>query len=113
MVTVVLEVREGERRTSELRYESPTLLTLGRGTDRTLVLEDPAVPPQLSRKHCAVQITPPRVWVRDLGSKNGTFVNGRRLVPAPGPFRAPAKGVASRWAAATASSWATSRSRCA
>lgn len=32
-----------------------------------------------SRHHCLLEIDPPRCYLRDLGSKNGTFVNGRRI----------------------------------
>ena len=34
---------------------------------------------EVSRRHCAVQIDLGVVWVEDLGSRNGTFVNGRRV----------------------------------
>ena len=33
----------------------------------------------VSRRHCAVRIEPDVVWVEDLGSRNGTFVNGQRI----------------------------------
>jgi pSer/pThr/pTyr-binding forkhead associated (FHA) protein len=32
-----------------------------------------------SRRHCAFTFRKGRVWVKDLGSRNGTFVNGMRL----------------------------------
>jgi serine/threonine-protein kinase len=32
-----------------------------------------------SRNHCLLEINPPRSFLRDLGSTNGTFVNGRRV----------------------------------
>jgi hypothetical protein len=32
-----------------------------------------------SRHHCLLEIAPPRVFLRDLGSTNGTFVNGQRV----------------------------------
>jgi predicted component of type VI protein secretion system len=34
---------------------------------------------EVSRRHCAVRIEPGIVWVEDLGSRNGTFVNGQRI----------------------------------
>ena len=38
---------------------------------------------QLSRRHASVTRTPDRrVVIEDLGSSNGTFVNGRRIVGA-------------------------------
>src|SRR5262249_50006259 len=33
----------------------------------------------VSRHHCQLDIDPPVVRVRDLGSRNGTFVNGRNI----------------------------------
>jgi len=34
---------------------------------------------EVSRRHCEVRLEPGIVWVEDLGSRNGTFVNGRRI----------------------------------
>jgi pSer/pThr/pTyr-binding forkhead associated (FHA) protein len=33
----------------------------------------------VSRRHCLVEIAPASVSIRDLGSLNGTFVNGRKI----------------------------------
>ena len=33
----------------------------------------------VSRRHCEVVVGPADVWVADLGSRNGTFVNGRKI----------------------------------
>jgi serine/threonine-protein kinase len=30
----------------------------------------------ISRHHCHLEMHAPLIWVRDLGSKNGTFING-------------------------------------
>jgi hypothetical protein len=46
--------------------------TLGRSRSCTIQLEDPV----LSRQHCAITVDEGRVVVADLGSSNGTFVNG-------------------------------------
>ena len=34
---------------------------------------------EVSRRHCAVIVGPADVWAQDLGSRNGTFVNGQRI----------------------------------
>ncbi|MBI4614366.1 MAG: protein kinase [Planctomycetes bacterium] len=39
--------------------------------------------PGLSRNHCVIELAPPRVVLRDLGSRNGTLLNGRRVDEAP------------------------------
>jgi pSer/pThr/pTyr-binding forkhead associated (FHA) protein len=33
----------------------------------------------VSRQHCILRVTPENVFIRDLGSRNGTLVNGRRV----------------------------------
>ncbi len=33
----------------------------------------------VSRRHCQVTVEPTQVWVEDLGSRNGTFVNGAKI----------------------------------
>lgn len=47
----------------------------GRSTEADLVLADDAV----SRKHARFFAKRGRIWVRDLGSRNGTIVNGDRV----------------------------------
>jgi predicted component of type VI protein secretion system len=37
---------------------------------------------EVSRRHCAVIVGPSDVWVEDLKSRNGTFLNGTRIEPA-------------------------------
>jgi len=49
--------------------------TVGRGDHNTLTIRDNAV----SETHCEILVFGPEVIVRDLGSSNGTFVNGVRL----------------------------------
>ncbi|MGQ0735053.1 MAG: FHA domain-containing protein, partial [Acidobacteriota bacterium] len=48
-------------------------VTIGRDDGNTLPIVDPA----LSRRHCVVDPGGPRLVIRDLGSRNGVFVNGR------------------------------------
>jgi hypothetical protein len=48
---------------------------LGRGEAATLRLGDPSV----SRSHARVRLDGPRVFLEDLGSKNGLWSSGRRL----------------------------------
>jgi pSer/pThr/pTyr-binding forkhead associated (FHA) protein len=49
--------------------------TVGRSDANTLVIRDDSV----SARHCEILTYGPEVIVRDLGSSNGTFVNGTRL----------------------------------
>lgn len=49
--------------------------TVGRGNQNTLTIHDSSV----SDTHCEILLAGLEVIVRDLGSRNGTVVNGRRL----------------------------------
>ena len=51
---------------------------LGRGTEVDIRLEDPGA----SRNHCEIVLGSP-IYLRDLGSTNGTFHNGERVTEAP------------------------------
>lgn len=50
-------------------------LTIGRSNDCDLVLDEP----QMSRRHAAIESSGDIVILRDLGSSNGTLVNGVRV----------------------------------
>ena len=47
-------------------------LVIGRGSDCDLVLDEP----EMSRRHAVIENSGDGVFLRDLGSSNGTFVNG-------------------------------------
>ncbi|MFD8607068.1 protein kinase [Streptomyces globisporus] len=49
------------------------------GRDDRCDIPAPARERQVSRQHCAFDIEPPMVRVRDLGSRNGTYVNDVRI----------------------------------
>src|SRR5688572_15932149 len=49
--------------------------TIGRASPADIVVEDPS----LSRAHARIETTTDGVWVLDLGSKNGTHVDGRSI----------------------------------
>jgi hypothetical protein len=52
-----------------------TALSLGRGLGNDVILEDTRV----SRHHAQLRYRQRRFWITDLGSTNGTFVNGERV----------------------------------
>lgn len=54
-----------------------TVITLGRDSQNTIPVDDATA----SRNHACVDCQGDAVIVRDAGSRNGTFVNGRRLDP--------------------------------
>ncbi|MBX3223192.1 MAG: sigma 54-interacting transcriptional regulator [Labilithrix sp.] len=71
--TFLLEIQdeEGVRRVPITR--TPVVVGKGRGAD--LVIHDPTV----SSRHCEIVAADGGVHVKDLGSRNGTFVGGARL----------------------------------
>lgn len=73
-----LTVRAPEERPVEFALK-PGLTTVGRRSDNNVVVADEAA----SRQHAEIYLdaTTNTVTIRDLGSKNGTFVNRRRVTP--------------------------------
>jgi len=55
--------------------EEPEALTIGRGRDNSIVLDDMLV----SRRHVRITADADGLVLEDLGSRNGTYVNGRRV----------------------------------
>jgi pSer/pThr/pTyr-binding forkhead associated (FHA) protein len=51
------------------------VIMIGRGPDCQLILDDDYV----STRHARVVSTPNGIYVEDLGSTNGTYVNGQRI----------------------------------
>ena len=64
---------------SRVQEFAQTRVVLGRGRDVDFHLEDPNV----SRRHTVVYWEGGRMYVKDLGSTNGTFVNGRPVTAGP------------------------------
>lgn len=62
------------KRSTSLRLAGP-FFVLGRGEPYRIFHEDPT----LSREHLAVVTTKEGYTVKDLGSRNGVFLNGKRL----------------------------------
>ena len=73
---VVRLVAEGGPFDGRIYEIPPRELQVGRAVDNDLVLDDPS----LSRKHARIRRAGPgRIEIEDLGSSNGTFVNGRKV----------------------------------
>ncbi|MGW1375158.1 protein kinase domain-containing protein [Streptomyces sp. NPDC002446] len=70
-------------------FTEPAACLVGRGADCDIRID--AADRRVSRRHLLLDIAPPQVRLRDLGSRNGTYVNGRRLVGDP-PVRELADG---------------------
>jgi serine phosphatase RsbU (regulator of sigma subunit) len=69
---VIVEGAEPGRR---LQLDAMAPITIGRDPQQTLVVPDP----ELSRRHARVFLVNEVPFVQDLGSTNGTFIDGERL----------------------------------
>jgi pSer/pThr/pTyr-binding forkhead associated (FHA) protein len=77
--TVTLLVTRGPLAGWQFDFDEPTACLIGRSRDCTITLPFEAEHLDVSRHHCLVEIAPPAVYVRDLGSLNGTFINGKKI----------------------------------
>lgn len=71
-VRLLVQLRSGEQR---LIASSKSIITIGRLPQNEIHLDDPLV----SRKHAEIYRDQNGYWLRDLGSRNGTFLNGEPI----------------------------------
>jgi pSer/pThr/pTyr-binding forkhead associated (FHA) protein len=76
---VELSVTKGSLKGRGFVFERPACVVVGRGEDCALRLPADREHAAVSRHHCLLEIAPPEIRVTDLGSLNGTFVNGERI----------------------------------
>jgi eukaryotic-like serine/threonine-protein kinase len=78
-MAMILEITEGPGAGRSFTFAGHNVVLVGRsgrchcqvGPDR-----------QCSRVHLVVEASPPNCWLRDLGTTNGTYVNGQRVTEA-------------------------------
>ena len=70
---VTLRVLAGPYTGRTFSFNQHDTFLIGRNPDAHLCLSEDRF---FSRNHCLLEISPPRCFLRDLGSTNGTFVNG-------------------------------------
>jgi eukaryotic-like serine/threonine-protein kinase len=75
---ITLTITQGKLSGQEYVFESRSTCIVGRNDDCNLQIAD-KVDMTISRYHCLLDINPPDIRVRDLGSLNGTFVNGKKI----------------------------------
>jgi len=81
--TIKLTVSEGSDHVKEFVFQEPTRPVVGRADDCDIRFPMHAAHMDVSRHHCLFEIDPPTVKVRDLASRNGTFVNGQKIGERP------------------------------
>jgi hypothetical protein len=73
---VTLRVLAGPYTGREFTFDQHDTFLIGRADTAHLYLPEDKF---FSRHHCLLEIAPPRCFLRDLGSTNGTFVNGKKV----------------------------------
>ena len=76
---VNLKVLAGPYKDRVFCFTQPDTFLIGRTADSHLYLPNDRF---FSRHHCLLEVSPPRCLLRDLGSTNGTFVNGQKVAEA-------------------------------
>ncbi len=73
---VTLHVVAGPQTGRDFTFDQHDTFMIGRSEDAQFCLPHDRF---FSRHHCILEIAPPQTFLRDLGSTNGTFVNGIRV----------------------------------
>jgi len=73
---VTLHVVAGPQTGRDFQFDQHDTFMIGRSEDAQFCLPQDRY---FSRHHCILEIAPPQCFLRDLGSTNGTFVNGIRV----------------------------------
>jgi len=76
---VILTIIEGSLKGQEFVIDSRTTCIMGRAKDCHPQIPDDEHHRTISRYHCLLDINPPDIRVRDFGSLNGTYVNGKKI----------------------------------
>ncbi|MEO6420689.1 MAG: DUF4388 domain-containing protein [Polyangiaceae bacterium] len=71
----VLRFISGKYQGGEFPIVPEKQIIVGRSSDLEMVLVEDMV----SRKHAKIQMQADQIWIEDLGSTNGTFVNGEKI----------------------------------
>jgi pSer/pThr/pTyr-binding forkhead associated (FHA) protein len=72
---VILTATQGDLTGQSFKFNSPNLITIGRHPFCDIQLSDRTV----SRYHCFLKINNTEIKIKDLNSKNGTYLNGEKL----------------------------------
>lgn len=77
--TVTLTITHGKLAGQVFRFDERAACIVGRSKECHLQLPNDDAHRKISRHHCLIDINPPDVRIRDFGSLNGTFVNGKKI----------------------------------
>jgi hypothetical protein len=79
VATVRLTVLTGPHKGRRFCFRGPTSCLVGRAEDCLVRFAGDVRDQCISRHHCQLHLGPPCIRLEDLGSKNGTYVNGRAI----------------------------------
>jgi hypothetical protein len=79
--TVRLELLTGPHKDRKYCFCGPMRCEVGRAFDCVVQLSGTERDLLISRHHCQLDIDPPLVRIGDLGSINGTYINGKKVEP--------------------------------
>src|SRR5579864_2675841 len=71
----LLRFISGKYQGGEFPIVADKVILIGRSSDLDMVLVEDMV----SRKHARISTQGDQIWIEDLGSTNGTFVNGEKI----------------------------------
>jgi pSer/pThr/pTyr-binding forkhead associated (FHA) protein len=80
---VTLTVQGGSQDGQEYAFAEPARCVIGRAGECAVRLHASWESQMVSRRHCELDVAPSHVRVRDLGSRNGTYLNGRLIGQRP------------------------------
>ena len=80
---IILEVIKGQLKGKIFNFDERMTCIVGRSPKCNLRLPDDKAHAKASRYHCLLDINPPDIRIRDLGSLNGTYVNGQKIGQRP------------------------------
>ena len=78
-VQVKLTIIQGSLIGKEFIFKERTICIIGRHQNCNLRLPTDEQHRTISRYHCILSINPPYVRIRDFGSTNGTYINGKQI----------------------------------
>src|SRR5690348_14203395 len=76
---ITLLVTRGPLSGKQFAFDGPVSCVIGRSRECTISLPPEPEHLDISRRHCLLDIVPPSIRLRDLGSLNGTYLNGKKI----------------------------------
>lgn len=76
---IIMTVTQGKLQGMQYIFEERTTCIIGRAKDCNPKLPSDKEHSTISRYHCLLDINPPQICIRDFGSKNGTYVNSKKI----------------------------------